>query len=89
MRMDIDRLQHRFTYWLLEWINPEQNENRFYYLAWQPSLFAEGAIVRSYGRKDGRRPRLFGAAWPSAGYFARNSASSASSFCMCSRSIAS
>src|SRR4029450_195515 len=56
--MDIDQLQAGFTYLLLERVNPEKNENRFYYLAWQPSLFAEGAVVRSYGRKDGPRPTL-------------------------------
>ncbi|MCA9333790.1 WGR domain-containing protein [Candidatus Saccharibacteria bacterium] len=52
--MDIGHLQHGFTYLLLERVNPEKNENRFYYLAWQPSLFAEGAVVRSYGCKDGQ-----------------------------------
>jgi predicted DNA-binding WGR domain protein len=56
--MDIDHLQHGFTYLLLERVNPEKNENRFYYLAWQPSLFADGAIVRSYGRKNGQRRTL-------------------------------
>lgn len=29
--MGIDQLQHGFTYLLLERVNPEQNENRFYY----------------------------------------------------------
>lgn len=51
--MDIDLLQPGFTYLLLERVNPEKNENRFYYLAWQPSLFADGAVIRTYGRKDG------------------------------------
>ena len=41
MDMDIDHLQHGFTYLLLERVNAEKNENRFYYLAWQPSLFEE------------------------------------------------
>lgn len=69
--MDIDDLRTGFTYVLLERVNPEKNENRFYYLAWQQSLFAEGAIVRSYGRKDGQRRTLtplpypsFDEAWP-------------------------
>jgi hypothetical protein len=53
--MEIDHVQPGFTYLLLERVNPEQHENRFYYLAWQPLLFAEGAMVRTYGRKDGRR----------------------------------
>jgi predicted DNA-binding WGR domain protein len=56
--MDIDCLRHGFTYLLLERVDLEQNANRFYYLAWQPSLFAEGTIVRSYGRKDGQRRTL-------------------------------
>jgi hypothetical protein len=51
-------LQHGFTSLLLERVSPEKNENRFYYLAWQPALFAEGTVVRSYGRKDGRRHTL-------------------------------
>jgi hypothetical protein len=68
--MDIDCLRHGFTYLLLERVDREQNANRFY-LAWQPSLFAEGAVVRSYGRKDGHRRTLaplpypsLAAAWP-------------------------
>lgn len=69
--MDIDDLRARFTYVLLERVNPEKNENRFYYLAWQQSLFADGAIVRSCGRGDGQRRILtplpnhsFDEAWP-------------------------
>jgi predicted DNA-binding WGR domain protein len=65
MDMDIDHLQHGFTYLLLERVNPEKNENRFYYLAWQPSLFADGAVVRSYGRKDGQRRTLTPLPYPS------------------------
>jgi len=56
--MDIDHLQPGFTYLLLERVNPAKNENHFYYVAWQLSLFAEGAVVRSYGRKDGPRRTL-------------------------------
>jgi predicted DNA-binding WGR domain protein len=63
--MDIDRLQRGFTYLLLERVNPEKNENRFYYLAWQPSLFEDGAVVRSYGRKDGHRRTLTPLPYPS------------------------
>lgn len=62
--MDIDQLQHGFTYLLLERISPEKNENRFYSLAWQPSLFAEGAIVRSYGRKHSHRGTLTPRSYP-------------------------
>jgi hypothetical protein len=57
-RMDIDHLQHGFTYLLLERVAPEQNANRFYHLAWQPSLFADGAVVSGYGSKDGHRRTL-------------------------------
>jgi predicted DNA-binding WGR domain protein len=63
--MDIDHLQHGFTYLLLERVNLEKNENRFYYLAWQSTLFAEGAVVRSYGRKDGQRRTLSPLSYPS------------------------
>lgn len=69
--MEIEHLRDGFTYLLLERVNPAKNENRFYYLAWQPSLFAAGAVMRSYGRKDGRRRTLaplvydsFEEAWP-------------------------
>ena len=63
--MDIDHLQTGFTYLLLERVNPEQNENRFYYLAWQPSLLEDGTVVRSYGRKDGQRRTLTPLFYPS------------------------
>jgi hypothetical protein len=56
--MEIDDLRPNFTYLLLEGVNCNKNELRFYYLAWQPSLFAKGAVVRSYGRKDGQRHTL-------------------------------
>jgi predicted DNA-binding WGR domain protein len=63
--MDIDQLQPGCTYLLLERVNPEQNENRFYYLAWQSALFDEGTVVRSYGRKDGQRRTLTPIPYPS------------------------
>lgn len=63
--MEIDALRPNFTYLSLERINPDRNELRFYYLAWQPSLFAEGAVVRSYGRKDGQRRILAPLPYPS------------------------
>jgi hypothetical protein len=53
--MELDGLQPGFTYLLLEQVNPEKNEQRFYYLAWQPTLFEHGAILRIYGRKGGQR----------------------------------
>jgi predicted DNA-binding WGR domain protein len=40
-----------FRYVLFERINPERNESRFYYLAWQPTLFDGGSVVRLWGRK--------------------------------------
>jgi len=39
-----------FRYLLFERVNPEENEFRFYYLAWQPTLLGS-AIVRLWGRK--------------------------------------
>jgi hypothetical protein len=54
--MDIDHLQHRFTYLLLD--ASTRSRMRTTSTTWQPSLFAEGAIVRSYGRKDGSRRTL-------------------------------
>jgi predicted DNA-binding WGR domain protein len=69
--MDVDALLPGFTYLLFERINPAKNEARFYYLAWEPTLFDAGAVVRIYGRKGGRRrvmaPAAFaslGEAWP-------------------------
>ena len=40
-----------FHYILLELVNPEANEYRYYYLGWQPTLLDDGAVVRIYGRK--------------------------------------
>jgi hypothetical protein len=58
MLMDVDALRPGFTYLLLERVDLEKNENRFYYLAWQPSLFDQGVVMRMYGRKDGPRRKL-------------------------------
>jgi hypothetical protein len=53
--MEIEAFKANFDYLLFERIRQGQNEYRFYYLAWQPSLFDEGVIVRIAGRKlDGR-----------------------------------
>ena len=69
--MDVDDLRPGFTYLLLERVDPAKNVNRFYYLAWQPSLFDYGAVVRMYGRRDGQQRKLsplpypsLDAAWP-------------------------
>ena len=54
-----------------ERINPERNEQRYYYIGWQPTLTDEGAVVRIYGRKGGGQRILtptpfksLTAAWP-------------------------
>jgi predicted DNA-binding WGR domain protein len=65
MFMDVDALRPGFTYLLLERVDLEKNENRFYYLAWQPSLFDQGVVVRMYGRKDGPRRKLSPLPYPS------------------------
>lgn len=70
--MDIETLKANFDFLLFERINPVQNEYRFYYLGWQPSLFDEGVVVRIAGRKlDGRQQVMaplpyasFEEAWP-------------------------
>jgi predicted DNA-binding WGR domain protein len=63
--MDVDDLRPGFTYLLLERIDLAKNENRFYYLAWQPSLFDYGTVVRMYGRRDGQQRRLSPLPYPS------------------------
>lgn len=50
---------------LLEQVNRAKNERRFYYLAWQSSLFDEGAIMRSYERQEGQRRTLTPHPYPS------------------------
>lgn len=55
---DLDDLRAGFHGILLERVDPSANALRFYYLAWQPSLFDQGAVVRIYGRKSGRRRML-------------------------------
>jgi predicted DNA-binding WGR domain protein len=63
--MDVDDLRPGFTYLLLERVDLEQNENRFYYLAWQPSLFDYGTVVGMYGRRDGQQRKLSPIPYPS------------------------
>jgi predicted DNA-binding WGR domain protein len=60
-----------FRYVLFERVEPEENANRFYYLAWQPTLLDRQAVVRMYGRKGESQfvvpPRSFNSlaeAWP-------------------------
>jgi predicted DNA-binding WGR domain protein len=63
--MDVDALLPGFTYLLFERINPAENEARFYYIAWEPTLFEAGAVVRIYGRKGGRRRVMAPVPYPS------------------------
>ncbi len=59
-----------FKYILFERVNPERNEQRFYCLAYLPTLIGP-AVVRIYGRKDGAQQVVLPApfdslesAWP-------------------------
>jgi predicted DNA-binding WGR domain protein len=63
--MDVDTLLPGFTHLLFERINPTKNEARFYYIAWEPTLFDAGAVVRIYGRKGGRRRVMAPVPYPS------------------------
>lgn len=54
MSININSLRPGFTYLFFERIDREENEFRFYYLGWQPSLFDSGTVVRSYGRLSGQ-----------------------------------
>lgn len=51
----VEQLHSQFTYALLERVDNTANVNRFYYLAWQPTLLESGAVIRCYGRRDGAR----------------------------------
>ncbi len=69
--MDVDTVRPGFTYLLFKRVNHAKNEFRFYSLAWQPSWFDEGAVVRMFGREDDQwrtlNPLLYAAlsdAWP-------------------------
>ena len=39
------------AYIRFESVDPAENRRRFYDLTWQPTLFGEGALVRSWGRQ--------------------------------------
>ena len=39
------------AYIRLESVDPAQNRRRFYDLLWQPTLFGDGALVRTWGRQ--------------------------------------
>ena len=47
-----------FCFVLFEMSDREMNRHRFYYLAWQPTLFDAGAVVRIWGRKGGQQRHL-------------------------------
>ncbi len=60
-----------FDYLLFERVNRAENVARYYLLAWQPTLFDKGAVIRVYGRKSGFQralvPQSFDSldeAWP-------------------------
>src|SRR5438105_838670 len=42
-------------------IDPRANRQRFYVLTWQPTLFGDGALVKTWGRlgTDGRSRTVF------------------------------
>lgn len=40
-----------FRFVLFDRTEPGQNVYRYYLVAWWPTLFEEGAVVRAYGRK--------------------------------------
>ena len=39
------------AYVRFENIDPAENRHRFYDLTWQPTLFGDGALVRTWGRQ--------------------------------------
>ncbi len=39
------------AYVRFESVDPEQDRHRFYDLSWQPTLFGDGALVRTWGRQ--------------------------------------
>lgn len=74
----VEQLYSQFTYALLARVDDTANVNRFYYLAWQPTLLESGAVIRCYGRRDGACRRMvplpfasFAEAWPLIGAILR------------------
>ena len=39
------------AYVRFEHVDPAENRHRFYDLTWQPTLFGDGALVRTWGRQ--------------------------------------
>lgn len=56
--MDWEEPPPGFRFVLFEITDPETNRQRFYYLAWQPTLLDAGAVVRIWGRKGGNQRHL-------------------------------
>ncbi len=46
-----DQLASFRAYVRFESVDPAENRRRFYDILWQPTLFGEGALVRSWGRQ--------------------------------------
>lgn len=53
-----------FRFVLFDRTDPVQNVQRFYLVAWLPTLFEEGAVVRMFGRKSVSQ-RLYSTPFPS------------------------
>jgi hypothetical protein len=51
--MSLDELDIQFSHLYLQRVDPEKNARRFYYLAWQPTIFDGWAVVRVHGRIGG------------------------------------
>ncbi len=51
------------AYVRFESVDPTENRRRYYDLTWQPTLFGEGALVRSWGRQ-GRPPTTRASFYP-------------------------
>ena len=69
-RMDWEHCPDTFGYVRFERCALQDNANRYYILAWQPTLFGTGAVVRQFGRKGQSQRMLFNefssldTAWP-------------------------
>jgi predicted DNA-binding WGR domain protein len=68
---DLDALREGFTHAYLVRVDPQRNARRFYYLAWQPTIFDGWAVVRIHGRLGSWEHALpllpfadLAAAWP-------------------------
>lgn len=69
--MDWSQPPPDFSYVAFERVNGAANQHRYYCLAWWPTLFETGAVVRMFGHKGGAQRVLaplpfasLGQAWP-------------------------